>query len=64
MRARTRIFERGLLVEDIEIAAAGSEATFYVRHGDVFAWSCWLAGAAALAAARLSPLARVRTAKR
>jgi len=49
VRAQTRIFERGLLVEDIEIAAAGREDTFYVRHGDLFATACWAAsGAAAL----------------
>jgi apolipoprotein N-acyltransferase len=53
VRAQTQIFERGLLVEDIEIAALGRENTFYVRHGDLFATACWVAsGGAALLALR------------
>jgi len=60
VRARTRIFERGLLVEDIEIAAAGSEDTFYVRHGDVFAAACWAAAGATALLARLRPRAGAR----
>jgi apolipoprotein N-acyltransferase len=57
VRAQTRIFERGLLVDDVEIAAADREPTFYVRHGDWFAAACWAAsaGAAALATPHRRP---------
>jgi apolipoprotein N-acyltransferase len=51
VRAETRIFEQGLLVADVPRREDPREATVYVRFGDVFVWSCWLAGAAALAAA-------------
>lgn len=47
VRAQTRIFERGLLVEDAELAPAGAPGTFYVRHGDLFAGACWAASAGA-----------------
>jgi len=47
--ARTALFERTVLVRDVPEALV---ATFYARHGDVFAWSC-LALAAALSAAAL-----------
>jgi apolipoprotein N-acyltransferase len=49
---QTPIFEPGLLVADVPRHPRPREATFYVRHGDLFVWSCWLAGLAALAAAR------------
>jgi apolipoprotein N-acyltransferase len=49
VRSRTRIFERALLVGEVELAAADERPTFYVRHGDVFAFACW-AALAALAA--------------
>ncbi len=54
VRARTAIFERDLLVADVPLRPVAAGATFYVRHGDVFAWACWtaLAGAAILARAR------------
>ena len=55
MRAQTRIFERGLLVGEVELASPDEEPTFYVRHGDVFAAACWAAAvAAALLGARRS----------
>jgi len=47
VRSRTRIFERDFLVGEVELAAADERPTFYVRHGDVFAWACWAALAAA-----------------
>jgi len=41
---RTEIFERGLIVADVPVFSPESGGrTFYARHGDVFAWSCWLA---------------------
>lgn len=43
VRERTRIFEREWLVADVPLRAPGAEASFYVRHGDVFAWACWAA---------------------
>jgi apolipoprotein N-acyltransferase len=48
VRERTPIFERGLLVTDVPLASSARTPTFYVRHGDVFAFSCWI-GAAVLA---------------
>jgi apolipoprotein N-acyltransferase len=44
--ARTELFERTVLVRDVPVVAG---STFYVRHGDVFAWAC-LAASAALTA--------------
>ena len=35
--ARTRLFERTALVEDVAVISA---ETFYSRYGDVFAWAC------------------------
>jgi apolipoprotein N-acyltransferase len=49
VRAQTPIFEPGLLVADVPRHASPRSASFYVRHGDVFAWACWLAGAAGIA---------------
>jgi apolipoprotein N-acyltransferase len=43
VREETPIFERGLLVAELPLADAAGQATFYVRHGDVFAWACWVA---------------------
>jgi apolipoprotein N-acyltransferase len=45
--ARTQLFERTALVRDVPFVTG---LTFYVRHGDVFAWGC-LAAACALALA-------------
>jgi apolipoprotein N-acyltransferase len=45
--ARTRLFERTALVEDVPFVSGN---TPYVRLGDLFAWAC-LAGAAGLTAA-------------
>ncbi|MCC6642402.1 MAG: apolipoprotein N-acyltransferase [Deltaproteobacteria bacterium] len=41
VREQTAIFERTLLVGDVPLRSPGHEATFYVRHGDVFAGACW-----------------------
>jgi len=48
VRSRTRIFERDLLVGEVELAAPDEPPTFYVRHGDVFAAACWAGLGAAL----------------
>jgi apolipoprotein N-acyltransferase len=40
VRSRTKIFERGLLVDDVPLRPRAAEDSFYVRHGDVFAWVC------------------------
>jgi apolipoprotein N-acyltransferase len=55
VRAQTRIFERGLLVGEVELASPDDEPTFYVRHGDWFAWACWAAAAAAALFGALRP---------
>jgi apolipoprotein N-acyltransferase len=47
VRERSGIFERGYLVEDVPLRAAPKGGSFYTRHGDVWAWSCWIAVAAA-----------------
>jgi apolipoprotein N-acyltransferase len=47
VRERTPIFERGLLVADVPLRRDPARASFYVRHGNVFAGACWLAAAAA-----------------
>ncbi|MAE93717.1 MAG: apolipoprotein N-acyltransferase [Deltaproteobacteria bacterium] len=41
VRARTAIFETDLLVGAVPLRPPGAEPTFYVRHGDLFAWTCW-----------------------
>lgn len=43
VRARTRIFERDLIVADVPLRPAPAGGSFYSRHGDLFAWACWLA---------------------
>jgi apolipoprotein N-acyltransferase len=53
--ARTELFERTVLVRDVPEATLD---TFYVRHGDLFAWSC-LAAALAVTLAALRPGRRV-----
>ena len=53
VRARTRIFERDLLVEDVPLRPSPLGGSFYTRRGDVFAWGCWvLGGGLALASRR------------
>lgn len=44
------IFERTWLVADVPLQPKPRVATFYVRHGDVFAAGCWLGWAGLLAA--------------
>ena len=46
VRSRTRIFERDLLVGDLPLRASPAGGTFYARHGDLFAYGCWVAIAA------------------
>jgi tetratricopeptide (TPR) repeat protein len=43
VRARTRIFERGWLVEDVPLRRAPRGGSFYARNGDVFVGICWAA---------------------
>jgi len=52
VRARTRIFERDLLVYDVPLRPGPAGGSFYTRHGDVFAWGCWLGSLLLFAAAR------------
>ncbi len=39
---RSQIFVQDLLVDDIPLSPEGGNGTFYSRHGDVFALSCWI----------------------
>ena len=55
VRERTAIFERGLLVADVPLRRDPAQRSFYVRHGDVFAWACWLVVAAVALVARRAP---------
>jgi apolipoprotein N-acyltransferase len=43
VRDRSPIFERSILVADVPLRSTAERATFYVRHGDVFARACCLA---------------------
>ena len=52
VRARTRIFDRDLLVADVPRRPAPLGGSFYARHGDVFAGGCWLGVAGLAVAAR------------
>jgi apolipoprotein N-acyltransferase len=58
VRSQTALFERAWLVADVPRRGAGGGRTFYVRHGDWFAWLCWAAvaglGVAGLKRARRS----------
>jgi apolipoprotein N-acyltransferase len=47
---RTPVFERAWRVMDVPLHPDPARATFYVRHGDVFAWTC-VAGCGVLLAA-------------
>jgi apolipoprotein N-acyltransferase len=60
VRSRTRIFERGLLVGDLPLRASPPGGTFYARHGDIFAYGCWMA----IAALSLGSVARKAKEKR
>lgn len=42
VREQTPIFERSLLVSDVPVSSSAAARTFYARHGDVFAWGCWI----------------------
>jgi apolipoprotein N-acyltransferase len=54
VREQTKIFEAAVLIADVPIAQSGDPSTFYVRHGDVFAWLCWGGWAAAALGARFT----------
>ncbi len=41
VREATPIFEPAVRVADLPLHPDPRDATFYVRHGDVFAWACW-----------------------
>jgi apolipoprotein N-acyltransferase len=41
VREQTRIFERDFLVGEVLVRPPGVADSFYVRHGDLFAWLCW-----------------------
>lgn len=51
--ARTDLFERTVLVEDVALLTG---QTFYSRYGDVFAWTCLAAAALFTAATLLRPV--------
>jgi len=52
VRQQTEIFEEGFLVADVPVLAPPAGGTYYSRHGDHFAFACWIAGALALGASR------------
>ena len=41
---QTAIFEQAWRVFDVPLHPAPRTATFYVRHGDLFAGACWAGG--------------------
>ncbi len=49
VRKRTEIFERDFLVADVPRRPPPRGGSFYTRHGDVFAWSCWAVAALGIA---------------
>ena len=42
VQEQTDIFEPAVLVSEVPLLERASEGTFYVRHGNVFAWACWI----------------------
>ena len=42
VREPTRIFEPTYRVSDMRVRGPQRTGSFYARHGDVFAWICWL----------------------
>jgi apolipoprotein N-acyltransferase len=60
VREQTAIFERSYLVADVPLLPPQSGASFYVRHGDVFAVVCWIAMAALALGAGFWPGVRPR----
>jgi apolipoprotein N-acyltransferase len=52
VRERTGIFEEGFLVAEVPLLFPPRGGTYYSRHGDHFAWACWIASGAVLAASR------------
>ncbi|MBW2244595.1 MAG: apolipoprotein N-acyltransferase [Deltaproteobacteria bacterium] len=55
VRDRTAIFETDLLVGAVPLRHPDRGMTFYVRHGNVFAWTCWAAVLGWLVRARRLP---------
>jgi apolipoprotein N-acyltransferase len=55
VREQTAIFERSYLVADVPLLPPQSGASFYVRHGDLFAGVCWIAVAALALGAGVRP---------
>ncbi len=43
VREQTPIFEPAFRVHEVPLHPSPRDATFYVRHGDLFAYACWLA---------------------
>ncbi len=41
-RSATPLFEPAWRIDDLPLHPAPAEATFYVRHGDLFAYACWV----------------------
>ncbi len=55
VRSRTAIFESEVLVGAVPLRRPDEGPTFYVRHGDLFAWSCWAFALGFLVLARRAP---------
>lgn len=55
---QTRIFERDVRVGDLVLRPAPAGGSFYTRHGDWFAATCWAASAMLLGFSVLGPRAR------
>lgn len=61
VQERSALFEEAVIVADVPVVhEAGADRTFYVRHGDIFAWTCILG---ALAGLVLDRAIRGRTAR-
>lgn len=58
VRASTGLFERSWLVADVPRRPAPAGGSFYARHGDVFAWACWVAAIGIWVAVRRSGAGR------
>jgi len=58
----TPVFERAWRMARVPRHPAPRRATFYVRHGDLFAWLCWLGVVALAVVCRMRARERVREA--
>ncbi len=63
LRDRSAWDVQDVLVGDIPLLPEGGQASFYARHGDVFAWACAL-GAMVMGLGRLASLVRERVFRR